>query len=118
MGKRGHAAKFVVRLTPEGHARWSLRLLEKHVVELGIVETASDTTIHRVLKKRAQTSPKPLLGDSPQGQCRLCFRDGGRARCLHPPTGPEMTSRLSERDFQTTKRNFHLITRPFSRLTH
>lgn len=36
---------------PEGHARWSLRLLEKKVVELGIVETTSDSTIHRVLKK-------------------------------------------------------------------
>ncbi len=36
---------------PEGYARWSLRLLEKRVVELGIVETASDSTIHRVLKK-------------------------------------------------------------------
>ncbi len=36
---------------PEGHARWSLRLLEKRVVELGIVATASDSTIHRVLKK-------------------------------------------------------------------
>ena len=36
---------------PEGYARWSLRLLEKRVVELGIVESASDTTIHRVLKK-------------------------------------------------------------------
>jgi hypothetical protein len=30
---------------PEGHARWSLRLLESKVVELGIVERASDTTI-------------------------------------------------------------------------
>lgn len=36
---------------PEGHARWSLRLLEKRVVELGIVDTASDSTIGRVLKK-------------------------------------------------------------------
>lgn len=36
---------------PEGYARWSLRLLEKRVVELGIVEAASDSTIHRVLKK-------------------------------------------------------------------
>ena len=41
---------------PEGHARWSLRLLEKKVVELGIVETASDSTIHRVLKKHSQTA--------------------------------------------------------------
>ena len=36
---------------PEGHARWSLRLLESKVVELGIVEAASDSTIQRVLKK-------------------------------------------------------------------
>lgn len=36
---------------PEGHARWSLRLLESKVVELGIVERASDTTIQRTLKK-------------------------------------------------------------------
>jgi len=40
---------------PKGHARWSLRLLESKVVELGIVETASDTTIGRVLKKHSQT---------------------------------------------------------------
>ena len=36
---------------PEGHARWSLRLLENKVVELGIVERASDSTIGRALKK-------------------------------------------------------------------
>lgn len=36
---------------PKGYARWSLRLLENKVVELGIVERASDSTIHRVLKK-------------------------------------------------------------------
>ena len=36
---------------PEGHARWSLRLLETKVVELGIVGRASDTTIQRTLKK-------------------------------------------------------------------
>jgi len=36
---------------PAGHARWSLRLLERKVVELNIVEAASDSTIGRVLKK-------------------------------------------------------------------
>ena len=36
---------------PEGHAGWSLRLLEKKVVELKIVDRASDNTIGRVLKK-------------------------------------------------------------------
>ena len=36
---------------PEGHAKWSLRLLEDKVVELHIVERASDNTIGRTLKK-------------------------------------------------------------------
>jgi hypothetical protein len=37
----------------EGFARWSLRLLEEKVVELHIVERASDNTIGRTLKKYA-----------------------------------------------------------------
>ena len=36
---------------PAGFARWSLRLLEEKVVELHIVDRASDSTIGRVLKK-------------------------------------------------------------------
>ena len=36
---------------PAGFARWSLRLLEEKVVELHIVERASDNTIGRTLKK-------------------------------------------------------------------
>ena len=36
---------------PEGYARWSLRLLEERVVELNIVDRASDSTIGRTLKK-------------------------------------------------------------------
>ena len=36
---------------PTGHAGWTLRLLENKVVELHIVDRASDNTIGRVLKK-------------------------------------------------------------------
>ncbi|MGH9625923.1 MAG: IS630 family transposase [Bryobacteraceae bacterium] len=36
---------------PQGRARWTLRLLEKKVVELRIVDRASDSTIGRTLKK-------------------------------------------------------------------
>ena len=36
---------------PKGRARWTLRLLESKVVELDIVDRASDSTIGRVLKK-------------------------------------------------------------------
>jgi len=37
--------------TPEDFARWTLRLLEEKVVELNIVEKASDNAIGRTLKK-------------------------------------------------------------------
>ena len=46
---------------PEGFARWSLRLLEEKVVELHIVERASDNTIGRTLKK---TSSNPTWRSS------------------------------------------------------
>jgi transposase len=36
---------------PKGRARWTLRLLEEQVVELKIVDRASDNTIGRTLKK-------------------------------------------------------------------
>jgi hypothetical protein len=37
---------------PEGHARWSLRLLEKHVVLADDLPDLDHSTIGRVLKKR------------------------------------------------------------------
>jgi hypothetical protein len=40
---------------PAGFARWSLRLLEEKVVELNIVEKASDNTIGRILKKTSSS---------------------------------------------------------------
>lgn len=36
---------------PQGYNSWTLRLLESKVVELGITDHISDTTIYRVLKK-------------------------------------------------------------------
>ena len=53
---------------PEGHARWSLRLLENKVVELGIVERASDSTIGRVLKKLSSSRTSRPNGSSHQRQ--------------------------------------------------
>jgi Homeodomain-like domain len=46
--------------TPAGDAKWSLRLLEEKVVELGIVESASDNTIGRILK----TTSSSLISSS------------------------------------------------------
>jgi hypothetical protein len=36
---------------PKGYANWSLRLLSRKVVELGIIDTISHETIRRTLKK-------------------------------------------------------------------
>jgi hypothetical protein len=48
---------------PAGFARWTLRLLEEKVVELRIVDRASDSTIGRVLKKTS-SSPIPRRAGS------------------------------------------------------
>jgi transposase len=37
--------------SPEGHAQWSARLLASRAVELGIVESVSESTVRRLLKK-------------------------------------------------------------------
>ena len=71
---------------PKGRARWTLRLLETKVVELGIVDRASDSTIGRVLKKHSQAPSPPVLGHPAEGQQRVRRRHGRRAGRLHPAT--------------------------------
>ena len=38
---------------PDGHARWSLRLLADKAVELGLVDRLSHTAVRKILKKTA-----------------------------------------------------------------
>ena len=51
----GHQEAHLIALAcgepPEGHARWSLRLLSDRMVELGYVDSVSYNTVGRVLKK-------------------------------------------------------------------
>jgi hypothetical protein len=67
---------------PQGRARWTLQLLEEAVVELNIVDRASDNTIGRVLKKFAQTPPATAMGHPAGCQRRFRSRHGGRAGSL------------------------------------
>jgi hypothetical protein len=46
---------------PEGHARWTLRLLADKAVELGYVESISHVAVGERLKKRDQTLACPDL---------------------------------------------------------
>jgi hypothetical protein len=48
---------------PKGRARWTVRLLENKVVDLHIVDRASDSKIQRTLKKHSQ-APSPSAGSS------------------------------------------------------
>ena len=56
---------------PKGRARWTLRLLENKVVELGIVDRASDSTIGRTLKK---TLSSPIADSNGSSRRRLTAR--------------------------------------------
>src|SRR3981189_3494650 len=51
---------------PKGRARWTSRLLENKVMELGIVDRASDSTIGRTLKKTLSNPIADSNGSSPQ----------------------------------------------------
>jgi Homeodomain-like domain len=56
---------------PKGRARWTLRLLENKIVELGIVDRASDSTIGRTLKK---TLSSPIAANTGSFRRRLTAR--------------------------------------------
>lgn len=49
---------------PKGRARWTLQLLESAVVELNIVDRASDNTISRTLKKTPSSLTSRSSGSS------------------------------------------------------
>jgi putative transposase len=46
---------------PDGHGRWSLRLLAGKVVELGYCERVSYVQVGRILKKRSEAAPQSQL---------------------------------------------------------
>src|SRR6267378_3091136 len=90
---------------PKGRARWTLRLLEKKVVELKIVDRASDSTIGRTLTKKHSPAPPPtVLGHSAEGQYRVRSRHGGRAGRLHAAARSRLPAGVPGREFKATAR--------------
>ena len=57
---------------PKGRVRWTLALLEEAVVELKIVERASDNAIGRTLKKHSHGPFADTMGNP--ARCQCCFR--------------------------------------------
>jgi hypothetical protein len=64
---------------PEGQDRWTLQLLADRLVELKVVDSISDQTVRRALKKkRHPAAPAKAVRDSARGRCRVCRVPGGR----------------------------------------
>jgi transposase len=51
---------------PEGRARWTVKLLARRAVELEVVESVSETTVRRVLKKTRSSRGRSGRGASPR----------------------------------------------------
>ena len=87
---------------PDGHKRWTLRLLAGTLVELEQVDAISHETVRQMLKKRAQAVAEERLVHPAQSQCPVCLPDGGRARCVHAPLRPPAAPALPGRSQQAT----------------
>src|SRR5207247_2091852 len=87
---------------PKGRARWTLRLLENKVVELNIVDRASDSPIGRALKKHSPAPSPPALGYPAEGQQLVRSGHGRRAGRLHAATRSRPSAGLVGRDLKAT----------------
>ena len=74
---------------PKGRARWTLRLLENKVVELGIVDRASDSTIGRALKK---TLFSPIAASTGSSRRRPTARSSPPWKTCWPSTRGHTTA--------------------------
>ena len=54
---------------PEGHVRWTVRLLAEKIVELEYVDYLSHVSVHNILKKRNQAMESQKLGNSSRAKC-------------------------------------------------
>ena len=72
---------------PEGHARWTLKLLSERLVEWEVVESIAPETVRQVLKKRYQTLAKAHVVHSSPGKCGLRLPKGRGAGPVPTTTG-------------------------------
>jgi transposase len=66
----GKQEAFLVALAcsdpPEGRARWTMQLLADRLIELRVVESITDETVRRLLKKTTSSPGRRKNGASPQ----------------------------------------------------
>jgi len=80
-----HLIALACSAPPEGHTRWTLRLLARQMVELAHVDHVSHETVRQTLKKeRAAAAPAANVVHPTQAVGRVRLSHGGWARGLSP----------------------------------
>lgn len=67
--QEAHLVALACSPAPEGHARWTLRLLAEHMVLLDYVDSLSYETVRQVLKKRTSTLAEADVVHSAAAEC-------------------------------------------------
>ena len=65
---------------PEGHSRWTLRLLSNAMIKLEYVDAVSHETIRTVLKKTNLSLGKKKSGHTSKSQRGVCVPNGRSVR--------------------------------------
>ena len=76
--QEAHLVAVACSAPPEGHTRWTLRLLAGQAVKLELTDSSSRETVRQVLKKRTQAVAEEGVVH-PQGERRVRSPHGGRA---------------------------------------
>ena|SRR5436190_22131000 len=80
--EEAHLIALFCSQAPEGHERWTLRMLADKMVELDIVEAVSHETIRQTLKKTNLNRGKRKNVYSARARCLLRLPNGRGLRCL------------------------------------
>ena len=88
--QEAHLIALACSAPPDEHARWTLRLLAQHRVELAYVDTRSYETVRQTLKnERPATAPQEDVVYPRQALGGVRRPHGGRAGGLPPPVRPQ-----------------------------
>src|SRR3954451_19154893 len=68
--QEAHLIALACSAPPDGQARWTLRLLAQHMVELAYVDTLSHETVRQTLKKMRSSRTRGGCGASPRSPRR------------------------------------------------
>src|SRR3954470_14237289 len=74
--QEAHLIALACSAPPNGRARWTLRLLAQHMVELAYVDTLSHETVRQTLKKMRSSRTKDGCGASPRNARRSSSTTG------------------------------------------